>query len=407
MTLPRDGSADSTLALLTQGYDFISRRCRALDTDIFETRIMTQRAICMLGAEAARVFYEPGRFTRAGALPASVLRLLQDKGSVATLDGEAHAARKAMFMAMMTPDSLSRLEAAAARAWTARIPRWHAARRVVLLPEAEQVMMEAAAAWVGLALPPAEIPRRTRQMASMIDAAGAIGPRNWWATLRRGATEAWMRDRLRAMRAGGEAPAPGTPMALLAAAPIDDGVAAVEALNLLRPTVAVARYVVFAAHALAENPHWVTRLRQDEAAAEPLVQEVRRFYPFFPAVAGRVAHPFDWRGHHFAEGEWVLLDLHGTNHDPRRWDAPEVFRPERFEGRPIDAYEMVPQGGGGYEHGHRCAGEWATIALMKGAVRFLAREIRYHVPPQDLRIPRDEMPTGPRSGFVMERVREA
>jgi hypothetical protein len=33
------------------------------------------------GPRAAEIFYEPGRFTRKGALPQTTLRLLQDRGS--------------------------------------------------------------------------------------------------------------------------------------------------------------------------------------------------------------------------------------------------------------------------------------------------------------------------------------
>lgn len=97
-TIPHDGSLDSTLALLRDGYDFIGKRSRRLQSDIFATRLMQRRAVCMVGEDAARAFYHPGRFTRRGAIPPTTLRLLQDKGSVQLLDGEAHRLRKAMFL---------------------------------------------------------------------------------------------------------------------------------------------------------------------------------------------------------------------------------------------------------------------------------------------------------------------
>lgn len=62
-----------------------------------------------MGEEATRAFYEPGRFTRRGALPPTALMLLQDRGSVALLDGEAHRQRKAMFMSLMSPAAIARL----------------------------------------------------------------------------------------------------------------------------------------------------------------------------------------------------------------------------------------------------------------------------------------------------------
>jgi fatty-acid peroxygenase len=101
---------------------------------------------------------------------------------------------------------------------------------------------------------------------------------------------------------------------------------------------------------------------------------VRRFYPFFPFVGGRALHPFEWRGHHFAEGTWFLLDLYGTNHDPRLWDQPEEFLPERFRAWDGGPFGFVPQGGGDPMSGHRCAGERLTIELVKQAVRLLTQE---------------------------------
>lgn len=52
--IPCDEALDSSLALLSEGYTFVSRRCERLETDVFETRLMLRRAICMRGEEAAR-----------------------------------------------------------------------------------------------------------------------------------------------------------------------------------------------------------------------------------------------------------------------------------------------------------------------------------------------------------------
>src|SRR5699024_7420889 len=79
-TIPRDTRTDSTLALLSEGYTLIPRRCQRLKSDIFETRLMFKPVICTQGEEAARQFYTPDRFTRAGAMPTTTLMLLQDKG---------------------------------------------------------------------------------------------------------------------------------------------------------------------------------------------------------------------------------------------------------------------------------------------------------------------------------------
>ena len=43
--------------------------CAALGSDIFATRLLGRPAVCVSGPEAAHMFWQPGRFTRRGALP--------------------------------------------------------------------------------------------------------------------------------------------------------------------------------------------------------------------------------------------------------------------------------------------------------------------------------------------------
>lgn len=79
--------------------------------------------------------------------------------------------------------------------------------------------------------------------------------------------------------------------------------------------------------------------------------------------------------------------------------------PQRFRGWDGDAFSFIPQGGGDHHTGHRCAGEWLTIELMKVAVRSLTRTITYEVPEQDLAVRLSRMPALPQSRFVIRSVR--
>ena len=101
-----------------------------------------------------------------------------------------------------------------------------------------------------------------------------------------------------------------------------------------------------------------------------------------------------------------MLDLYGTNHDPNRWDEPDRFLPERFEQESEDCHRFatIPQGGGEYATGHRCPGEWITLALMELTLDKFAHQLRYRVPDQDLSIALTRMPANPRSGLVIDRV---
>lgn len=106
----------------------------------------------------------------------------------------------------------------------------------------------------------------------------------------------------------------------------------------------------------------------------------------------------------------VVFDFHGTNHDERLWKNPETFDPERFNNwktSPSDQvqYRLLAQGGGDYEKGHRCPGEWNTVEAMKITAEFLAKYIDYDLPEQDLSYSMVEMPTKPKSGLIFTKIR--
>lgn len=104
--VPSDGHLiDATVALLREGYEFITNRCERLNSDIFSTRLMMRNVICMRGPAAAALFYGSDNLTRVGSMPQTVLRLLQDKDSVQQLDSEAHRHRKAMLVRMLVSDA--------------------------------------------------------------------------------------------------------------------------------------------------------------------------------------------------------------------------------------------------------------------------------------------------------------
>ncbi|MEV0330454.1 cytochrome P450 [Micromonospora echinospora] len=409
--MPTDPRPESTLALLRDGYRFVTDRCERLGSDVFQTRLLLRRTICLRGRAGAELFYDEELFQRAGAAPRRTQRTLFGSGGVQGLDGTVHRERKAMLMSVLTPDAVHRLGQLFADEWRARIPAWERAGRVVLYDEVGQLLTRAVCAWAGVPLADRDVVRRTRDLHRMIEAPAALGPRHWrgrWARLR---AEHWLAGIVERERVG-LLPAPeGSALRVVAEHRdardelLPRRIAVVSLLNILRPTVAVDRFVVFAALALHEHPGWRERVRAGAAETEQFVQEVRRFYPFFPLAAARVRRSFEWRGHHFPRGRRVLLDLYGTNHHPELWPEPGRFRPERFADWPGDPYALVPQGGGDHWTGHRCAGEWLTIELMKQAVTLLTSAMRYDVPTQDLTLSLRRIPALPASRFVLDGVR--
>jgi fatty-acid peroxygenase len=408
--IPRADGFDNSLALRREGYRFISRRCDALGTDAFRTRLMLRSVVCLRGGEAAGVFYGGAPLSRRGAAPKSAMRLLQDEGSVQTLEGCPHRQRKALFMRLVDEAALAELSGHFATAFDEAATGWAKRPHIVLHEELVPILTRAATSFCGLPSTPADRPDLVQELAAMIEKAGAIGPGNWLARFRRRGTEKWAADTVRESRQG---PAASPFLDALAALPGEDGqplpleVAAVELLNLLRPVVAVGRYIVFGALALHRHPQWREAVATDEAAAERFCAEVRRFYPFFPAVGAYAREPFAALGHDFAAGDWLLFDIYGTNRHPDLWEAPEAFRPERFAGTPWPASPLTAQGGGDWPTTHRCPGEHATMALMRVALRRLAGRLHYRVPPQDLDVDLSRMPALPEDGFVLSDIRPA
>ncbi len=416
MTIPNDPPFDGTLALVREGYTFILSRCLRHHSDLFTTRILGKPAVCIHGHDATALFYDESKLRRNGAIPRRVKTSLFGTTGVQTLDDDAHRRRKAMFLALMSPENLEKLLERSAREWRAAVHRWEGAPRVVLFDEAALVLTRASLGWAGVPFDDGEARERASDFIAMVDAFGGIGPRLWRGKLARGRTEAWLTEVVQRVRDGAiQAPA-GSALAVFAQHEEADGqlmparTAAIELINVIRPTVAIAWYVAFAALALHEHPSARRRLTGGEPDAveyrRAFQQEVRRFYPFAPFLGAKVRARFSWRGFTFEPGTLVLLDIYGNQHDPHLWDAPEAFRPGRFLAFRDDGFAFTPQGGGSPVTGHRCAGEWITTAELDLALSVLANDLSYDLEsPQDLGFDLRRMPTRPRSGIRLHNAR--
>ncbi|MFO7562090.1 MAG: cytochrome P450 [Enhygromyxa sp.] len=403
---------DHSIALLREGYDFLPRRFERHGTDLLEARLLLQRTICMQGREAAALFYDSSRFRRRRAAPRRARVTLFGRGAVQGLDGQAHLERKAMFMRLMDEVSIGRFVTLFELHWRDALARWQERGRVELLLGAREVLTRTVCEWASVPLPNAEVERRAEQLAAIVEGSGSIGPEHWRARLARLQVNLWIMGVIKGIRAGQLRPPPGSPAYVVAwqregGKLLSARLAAVELVNLLRPAVAIDRYIGFAGLALHEHGERLATLEpawswEDPQDLEAFVQEVRRFYPFFPFAAAKVRKTFEWRGYRFARGRRVLLDIYGSNRDEREWEDPQQFKPERFRGRAIERFVLIPQGGGDHYRDHRCAGEWLTIAVMMAAVRSLTTQMSYRVPEQDLRVDRGRIPTGPADGFVIE-----
>ncbi|MGW7493129.1 cytochrome P450 [Streptomyces luteogriseus] len=405
----RSPVADSSLALLAKGYAWLPDRRRRTTTPLVRARLMGQPAVVLHGPEAVRFFYDERHVQRRTALPGPVLSTLFGHGAVHTLDGPDHRVRKEMFLSLLTgAAAVAGLVDRVTAAWDEAVESW-SGRRVVLFDETSRVLTRGVCQWAGIVVE--DCGPLARHLVAMVDGFATPGPRHWRARRARARCEAWLGRLVEDVRAGSIAAPTGSVLEGIVEHRDADGrlldphTAAVELLNVIRPTVAVCWFVTYAGHALHRRPELRERLIGDDPAyAVAFAHELRRFYPFAPFVGGRAVSDLDWRGEPIRSGTLVLLDIYGQHHDPALWDDPYAFEPRRFLKQPPEGDELIPQGGGHRETGHRCPGEDVTIALLRALGPRLA-SLEYDVPEQDLRIPLHRMPTRVRSGFVMDGVR--
>jgi fatty-acid peroxygenase len=410
--IPHDHLFDSSLAIVADPYGFIGKRCDRVGADLFRTRLLLKENICLRGRDAAQMFYDQDRFYRKGAVVARAEIVLTGRGGVQGLDHEPHHHRKAMFTSVVGPHTAGDVARRCTDQWRRRATRWASQDSIGFYSETREVICRAVCDWAGLPVKEAELPRVARMLATLYEFPVAIGWTHWRARFVRKRADRWAAGVIEDVRSGRIKPPVGSALEVVANHRDLEGnlltphVAGVEIQNVIRPTIAVAVFVVHAAMMLHEHLGCREQLATGgDEYLEMFVQEVRRTSPFFPAVAARVRHDFEWRGYHFPKDTRVIFGLYATNHDPRLWDSPHEFRPERFRNWSNDPWSFVPQGGGDRELGHRCPGDRFSVEITKAAVKFLTEDISYDVPPQDLSLEMTHMPALPRSRFIIRNVR--
>lgn len=411
---PPMASWESTYPILRFGYPYISAQCDRLGSNLFRSRLMLKKTLFMRGEEAAALFYDEARFTRVNAAPRRLKKTLFGEGGIQGLEGPAHQQRKALFLSLMSQPRIDELVERVEQYWQSYLTVWQSQASIMLLDELHRLLCQAACAWCGIPLHSAEAPEMTKKLVLMIEGGAAIGPKHWASRRARKQAENALADLIGQYRQGLHDIDRALPLATFAdvrdaqGQPLPSNTVAVELLNIVRPIVAVARYMVFAVLAMHEFPRCLEKLNHSGPGnyRQHFIQEVRRYYPFFPFLAACVRTDFTWQGYHFKRGCQAILDLYGTNHDARRWETPDHFYPERFEqeGSDLHRFSMIPQGGGDHATQHRCPGEWITLALIDWTVDKFAHQFRYDVPPQDLTVDLNVVPARPRSGLIIANI---
>ncbi len=120
----------------------------------------------------------------------------------------------------------------------------------------------------------------------------------------------------------------------------------------------------------------------DSSYAKQCVQESMRLYPPVPVFSRKAAEADSIDGYEIPAGSELILSQYVVHRDPKLWDSPKQFRPERFASdtdRP--RYSYFPFGGGA----RMCIGR--QFALMEAQIVLSRAVERYRL---DLQSPMSE-----------------
>jgi cytochrome P450 len=137
--------------------------------------------------------------------------------------------------------------------------------------------------------------------------------------------------------------------------------------------------VAWAIERLVRHPDKLARLTTEIDAGETddylqaVVHETMRVRPVVPLVVRALTEPLRVGEHELPAGTRVAPSIWLTNRDPRAYEQPREFRPERFLGQQPETFAWIPFGGGI----RRCIG--ASFALLE--MRLMLRTILAEVEP--------------------------
>lgn len=400
--------------LMNKGYNLLGELREDVDAPVVKAEFFNKSITVIYGEEAARKFYDPENFKREGAMPKPVLKTLFGEDGVQTLDGKAHHHRKNYFMDLMTPERMEEYHQVLAKHLSEALDKQHG--EFELFDLANKVLFNAISEWSGINLAKFDketLEKLAENQISMISSAVTSPTDHMKGISDRKESEKWAQELIKEAR---KHPVPGKEnRALYTFANATDlngellpvEVAAVDLLNIIRPTVALTVWVALMGHALFAKEGIYNALQADFAnLQDPFIQEMRRYYPFFPMLPAISISDVEIDGYEIPKDSWVVLDVYGTNHDERNLVLPEQFDIERYIGKAKDLsyeeeYEMIAQGGGKFREMHRCAGEWITLHSMRVFSDHLVNKYEFTVPEQDWTIAMNQFPTYPNSKALL------
>jgi cytochrome P450 len=133
---------------------------------------------------------------------------------------------------------------------------------------------------------------------------------------------------------------------------------------------------------LVRHPDKLARLQaeiddgEEDEYMQAVIHETLRCRPVVPGVVRLLHEPLNVAGYELPVGTRVVASIYLTNHNPRVYENPKEFRPERFVDAQPDTFAWIPFGGGI----RRCIGASFAMLEMKTMLRTMLAELHPSVP---------------------------
>ncbi|HEY8303001.1 MAG TPA: cytochrome P450 [Solirubrobacteraceae bacterium] len=149
--------------------------------------------------------------------------------------------------------------------------------------------------------------------------------------------------------------------------------------------------VAWAVERLVRHPDKLARLVREIDAGEgdeymqAVISETLRVRPVVPMVVRVLREPLDVGGRELPRGTRVVPSIYLTNRNPKVYEAPREFMPERFLEKAPETFSWIPFGGGI----RRCIGASFATLEMKLILQTVLSELAPSLPARGGRWTRD------------------
>ncbi len=133
----------------------------------------------------------------------------------------------------------------------------------------------------------------------------------------------------------------------------------------------------------------------DTTYLDAAIKESLRLRPVVPITARKLSVPYEVDGTLYPAGTVLMPCIYLLHRNPRIYEAPDEFRPERFLGQQPPGYSYIPFGGGV----RRCLGSGFALAEMRAVMATVLTRVELEpAEPGPERIVRRAFTLSPRNG---------